>query len=143
MLTYRVRYECSTSFTPIEGLFSESWPNFQLDGLGTWLWTLAEHVRLTALRVLPPAWRDAAALTARYLAALWPRSCYDCWEEFEDRVHPYTLAAIYGGLRALTSLSLDGRWETAPAAIRSYVLERGVHDGRVVSPSGTQPWTPV
>jgi GH15 family glucan-1,4-alpha-glucosidase len=113
-----------------------TWPNFQLDGLGAWLWTLAEHVRLTGLSVLPPPWRDAATLTARYLAALWPRPCYDCWEEFEDRVHPYTLAAIYGGLRALTSLSLDGAWETTPAVIRAYVLERGIHDGGLVKSIG-------
>ncbi len=24
------------------------WGNFQIDGYGTWLWALAEHVRLTA-----------------------------------------------------------------------------------------------
>jgi len=113
-----------------------AWPNFQLDGLGTWLWSLAEHVSLAGLKTLPPAWREAATLTARYLAALWPYPCYDCWEEFADRVHPYTLAAIYGGLRALTSLGLDGEWEVVPAAIRTYVLTRGVHGGRLVKSIG-------
>ncbi|HDQ72972.1 MAG TPA: hypothetical protein ENN19_12890 [Chloroflexi bacterium] len=113
-----------------------AWPNFQLDGLGTWLWALAEHARLAGLRTLPPAWQEATTLTARYLAALWPRPCYDCWEEFEDRVHPYTLAAIYGGLQALASLGLEGEWGAAPAAIRAYVLDQGVQDGRLVKSIG-------
>lgn len=113
------------------------WPNFQLDGLGTWLWALVQHVRLAGSRALPPPWEEAAALVAGYLAALWAHPCYDCWEEFGDRVHPYTLAAIYGGLRALASLGLEGKWETAPASIRTYVLERGVHDGRLVKSIGS------
>ncbi len=113
-----------------------TWPNFQLDGLGTWLWALAEHARLAGLRTLPSAWQEAATLTARYLAALWPRPCYDCWEEFEDRVHPYTLAAIYGGLQALASLGLEDEWGAAPAAIRAYVLDQGVQDGRLVKSIG-------
>jgi GH15 family glucan-1,4-alpha-glucosidase len=107
------------------------WPNFQLDGLGTWLWALAEHVRLTALPALPATWQEAARLTARYLAALWSHPCYDCWEEFGERVHPYTLAAIYGGLEALTSLDVHGGWERTPTAIRDYLLEAGVSGGRL------------
>ena len=113
-----------------------AWPNFQLDGLGTWLWALAEHARLAGLRTLPSAWQEAATLTACYLAALWPRPCYDCWEEFEDRVHPYTLTAIYGGLQALASLGLEGEWGAAPAAIWAYVLDQGVQDGRLVKSIG-------
>lgn len=113
-----------------------AWPNFQLDGLGTWLWALAEHARLVGLGTLPPAWQEAATLTARYLAALWPRPCYDCWEEFEDRVHPYTLATIYGGLQALASLGLEDEWGAAPAAIRAYVLDQAVRDGRLVKSIG-------
>lgn len=113
-----------------------AWPNFQLDGLGTWLWSLTEHARLAGLETLPPDWQEAASLAARYLAALWLHPCYDCWEEFGDQLHPYTLAAIYGGLRALTSLSLDGEWGAVPAAIRAYVLEQGVHEGRLVKSVG-------
>jgi len=52
-------------------------------------------------------------------------------------VHPYTLAAIYGGLRALTSsLGLDDEWRAALTAIQAYVLEQGVHDGRLVKSIG-------
>lgn len=80
------------------------WPNFQLDGFGTWLWALNEHKRLTGSE-LPAPWLEAARLVAAYLAALWRLPCYDCWEEFPDKRHTYTLAAIHGGLRAYSSLS--------------------------------------
>jgi len=113
-----------------------AWPNFQLDGLGTWLWALAEHVRRACLRPLPPAWQAAAVLTARYLAALWRLPCYDCWEEYGDRIHPHTLAAIYGGLQALGSLGLAGEWSEVPTVIRAFVLEQGVQNGRLVKSVG-------
>jgi GH15 family glucan-1,4-alpha-glucosidase len=77
----------------------ESWPDFQLDGFGAWLWALGEHQRISG-RPLPEALARAAGLTADYMRALWRRPCYDSWEEFPDRVHAYTLAAIFGGLRA-------------------------------------------
>jgi GH15 family glucan-1,4-alpha-glucosidase len=112
------------------------WPNFQLDGLGTWLWALAEHARLAGLEKIPPDWREAATLTARFLAALWSRPCYDCWEEFQNWVHPYTLAAIYGGLRAMISLGPDGEWTSIPPLIQAFVLEQGVHAGRLVKSIG-------
>ncbi|MBC7249533.1 MAG: glycoside hydrolase family 15 protein [Anaerolineae bacterium] len=114
----------------------ETWPNFQLDGLGTWLWALVQHAQLAGLEALPLTWREATLLTARYLAALWQHPCFDCWEEFGDRVHPYTLATIYGGLRALTSLGLEGEWRSVPPLIRAHVLERGVHNGWLVKSIG-------
>ena len=86
---------------------TEDWPNFQLDGFGTWLWALGEHAQ--AIREdgsskpnagLRSEWLAAADLVADYLSALWDRPCYDCWEEFPDNIHPHTLAAIYGGLSA-------------------------------------------
>jgi GH15 family glucan-1,4-alpha-glucosidase len=113
-----------------------AWPNFQLDGLGTWLWALGEHAHLSGLGTLPPAWQTAAVLVARYLAALWRLPCYDCWEEFGDRLHPYTLAAIYGGLRALSSLGLGEEWEKVPAAIRAFVMAQGVRDGHLIKSIG-------
>ena len=47
---------------------SEEWWTFQLDGYGTWLWALDEHVRRHGGTV--ERWADAAALSARYLAAV-------------------------------------------------------------------------
>jgi len=83
----------------------QKWGNFQLDGFGTWLWALEQHRRLCG-ETLPAEWLEAAGLAARYLAALWERPCYDCWEEHPERVHPYTLAAIYGGLKAYAGLAV-------------------------------------
>jgi len=82
-----------------------NWPNFQLDGFGTWLWALNEHHRQNPEVQLSKGMLDAAELVADYLSELWSRPCYDCWEEFPDHGHPHTLAAIYGGLRAHTELT--------------------------------------
>lgn len=82
----------------------EEWPNFQLDGFGTWLWALGAHNRLWG-GPLPDKWLYAANLTADYLASLWRLPCYDCWEEFPDCIHTYTLAAVYAGLLAEARLS--------------------------------------
>jgi len=82
-----------------------NWPNFQLDGFGTWLWALNEHHKQNPEVQLSQGLFDAAELVADYLGELWSLPCYDCWEEFPDHVHPYTLAAIYGGLQAHTELT--------------------------------------
>src|SRR5512134_3949332 len=39
-----------------------NWPNFQLDGFGTWLWALNEHHKQNPEIRLPPALLDAAEL---------------------------------------------------------------------------------
>lgn len=75
------------------------WPNFQLDGFGTWLWSLGDHLHRTGSKLNGPL-QEASHLTAAYLSALWRLPCYDCWEEFPDRIHPYTLASICAGLEA-------------------------------------------
>jgi GH15 family glucan-1,4-alpha-glucosidase len=108
----------------------EEWPNFQLDGFGTWLWALREHERLRHTP-LPRQWLEAANLVAGYLAALWPRPCYDCWEEFPDRVHAYTLAAIYGGLRAHEHWDETAHRAT-PAAIVGYLRDHAATDQHFV-----------
>jgi GH15 family glucan-1,4-alpha-glucosidase len=81
------------------------WPNFQLDGFGTWLWALNEHQKQNPDTKPTQKILDAAELVADYLSGLCSLPCYDCWEEFPDDVHPHTLAAIYGGLRAHAELT--------------------------------------
>lgn len=81
------------------------WPNFQLDGFGTWLWALNEHQKHNPKVYLSQPVLDAAELVADYLCGLWSLPCYDCWEEFPDHIHPHTLAAIYGGLQAHSTLT--------------------------------------
>jgi GH15 family glucan-1,4-alpha-glucosidase len=114
----------------------EEWPNFQLDGLGTWLWSLREH-QLRIARPLPDNILAAAGLAADYLAALWPLPCYDCWEEFPEQVHPHTLAAIYGGLGAAEALT--GRpYQATRTAIRARLLKEGIVAGRFVKFLGAE-----
>lgn len=105
-----------------------AWENFQLDGFGTWLWALNEHVRLSG-KPAKSEWLRAANLTADYLAGLWRFPCYDCWEEFGDKIHPHTLAAIYGGLSACEALTGDSRLGYRQA-IKEFLLEHGQADGR-------------
>lgn len=75
------------------------WPNFQLDGIGTWLWSLSEHMQLTH-NTISAVQYEAIKLCIDYLCVLWDRPCYDCWEERPDRVHTYTLSALYRGLKS-------------------------------------------
>jgi len=78
--------------------YSVKWENFQLDGFGTWLWSVARHAELSGMP-LSKNIIEATQLTGDYLSALWERPCYDCWEEFKDEIHPHTLAAVSCGLR--------------------------------------------
>ncbi len=115
---------------------AEEWPNFQLDGFGTWLWALGEHRRLARRSELDGDLLPAAELVARYLAALWMRACFDCWEEYAEHVHPHTLAAIYGGLRAHSEYA--GRDHGAALeAIRGFLDRQGVSNGHFVKFAGT------
>jgi len=99
------------------------WPSFQLDGYGTWLWALGQHC-LRRERTLPDSLCDASDAVAEYLAALWTSPCYDCWEEFPDRVHTYTLAAILAGLRSHANMR-GADHSTAIRGIESVLLEQG------------------
>ncbi|MFL5627005.1 MAG: glycoside hydrolase family 15 protein [Ktedonobacteraceae bacterium] len=115
----------------------EEWPNFQLDGFGTLLWGLQRHVQLTRQEQLPSLWADAARLLVRYLAALWQLPNSDCWEEFPDRIAVSTLAALYAGLHA-SSTVLDANEADAALAtetvakIKSFVLDAGIQDGHLI-----------
>lgn len=97
---------------------SEDWPNYQLDGYGTWLYELASHVRRggDVAATVDPA---AVDLVARYLAVAWRTDCYDCWEEFGDGQHAATLAAVAAGLTAAADLldaTVDGTAIAQPDA---------------------------
>jgi GH15 family glucan-1,4-alpha-glucosidase len=116
---------------------TEDWPNFQLDGFGTLLWGIAEHLRLSG-QALPAASRPAVSLLARYLSALWRLPCYDCWEEFGNQIHTATLAAIYGGLRAAADLLGEPVYAAIAGELRAFVLDRCVHEGALRKFVGSQ-----
>jgi GH15 family glucan-1,4-alpha-glucosidase len=113
----------------------EDWPNFQLDGFGTWLWSLEQHHRL-AHSPISSDWLVAADRVAAYLAALWRRPCYDCWEEFPDKIHTYTLGAIYSGLRS--HAYLRGRESGASHEVKHFLIRQGVHDRHLVKYLGSE-----
>ncbi|MBC7263895.1 MAG: glycoside hydrolase family 15 protein [Chloroflexi bacterium] len=116
------------------------WPNFQLDGLGTWLWALGQHIQLTD-SPLPTNWKTAVSLVTHYLTTLWSQPCYDLWEEHPNYLHPYTLAAIYAGLRAANALlpEMGAQTSAAPEEIRRFVLTQGIKDGHLVKSIALQP----
>ncbi len=107
----------------------DDWPNFQLDGLGTWLWSLSEFVNQARIRPLPLAWEQAIELAARYLAALWHTPCYDCWEERGSDIHISTLGAIYAGLTAAVGLVPRLNLGDTAEQVREYVLTHGLTPG--------------
>lgn len=124
-----------TRYTADGGEASTDWPNFQLDGFGTWLWALNEHHQRTG-RNLSEGMHSAATLIADYLAALWKRPCYDCWEEFPDRLHTYTLATIYGGLAA--HQAVDGTDHRATlAAVAELIAAKTRKNGHFVKFPGS------
>ncbi|MGH2534378.1 MAG: glycoside hydrolase family 15 protein [Thermomicrobiales bacterium] len=124
-----------TRYTLDGSVGEEEWPNFQLDGFGTLLWGASEHLAI-GNGALPDAWRGPVELVARYLTALWRHPCYDCWEEFGDRIHTSTLAALYGGLCAASRLLDDDAPKQAAEAIRRFVLAECVADGRLCKSVG-------
>lgn len=114
-----------TRFT-LDGQVSEDgWGNFQLDGYGTWLWGLVEHVKMTGDEALWMASKPAIELTVLYLEALWSAPNYDCWEENPDKVHISTLAAVYGGLKAVQGRDPSLVPEGLPEAVQQYALREG------------------
>lgn len=108
----------------------DEWPEFQLDGAGTWLWSLNEYMRLANWTPLPAAWEEAVITVSRYLAALWRLPCYDCWEERGEDVHTSTLGAIYGGLQAAQNLVPTLDYAAVCGDIKAFVL------ANCVTPSG-------
>lgn len=99
----------------------EEWPDFQLDGYGAWLWGLAEHCQ-TAQSALWQSARPAIKVVVQYLEALWRSPNYDCWEEHRLHIHTATLAALYGGLRAVQHIDSSLIPAQLPDTIRDFTL---------------------
>ncbi len=78
----------------------DNWPNFQIDGYGTWLWALEQHLRDAE----QPGMRDSLRLSVErvgdYVATFALSPCFDVWEENGGAVHTSTLGCVYGGLTA-------------------------------------------
>lgn len=114
------------------------WGSYQLDGYGTWLWALAEHIQLCGETELIERFRPSIGLIIEYLDTCWRLPNFDCWEEAGDQVHPATLAAIYGGIKAMEGHLPEKAAELATLAqgIRSFVRKNAIVDGHFVKSLG-------
>jgi len=110
----------------------DDWPTFQLDGFGAFLWGVAQHIELGGSREVLVRSSRGIDLTIQYLSLLWDRPCYDCWEEFGDKIHISTLASIYGGLSKINYFREDEKLEKLTQNIKELVLNRGARDGHLV-----------
>lgn len=114
----------------------EPWFNFQLDGYGFWLSSLAHH--LSASGWSREEFRPAVEVVVRFLSLFWDRPCADCWEEYPDRRHPTSLAAVAAGLEAA------GRAFGLPAAqalgerVLAHVRTRGTVGGALAKFEGSE-----
>ena len=113
---------------------AEDWTNFQLDGFGTWLWSLDEFSKRGFQ--LSRATLEAANLLIPYLSTFWREPSFDWWEESFGYQHVSTLVAIATGLERCAhwdQLSDEARNLAFEASneIRAYVLENGVHHSRL------------
>jgi GH15 family glucan-1,4-alpha-glucosidase len=112
----------------LETTDDEPWPNFQVDGYGMWLWSLAEHLGGPVVGEL----RDTAELVAGYVRATWPMKSFSCWEEFDGGEHASTLGAAIAGLDAAAILLDASEWSDAAGLVRERLLARFVRDGRLM-----------
>jgi GH15 family glucan-1,4-alpha-glucosidase len=107
----------------------DDWPNFQIDGYGTWLWSLRQHLQAAGGRALPSRLAPAVEATARYLAALGTSPCYDVWEEAGGSVHTVTVGCACAGLQAAAAMLDDPRWAEQAELYQTALLDQGRADG--------------
>lgn len=129
----------NTRFT-LEGFEEETdngWGNFQVDGYGSWLWGLAEHVKISGDLALLDELTAPINTSLRYLKLVWQLPNYDCWEEHPEYLHPYSLATSYGGLVAVAELQKQGELKgcTFKAAelaeeIKEFLAQHAVLNGK-------------
>lgn len=122
-----------------EATVDDGWGNFQIDGYGTWLWALAEHVRLSGDSNLLKDLYEPIQITSRYLELVWKLPNYDCWEEYPEYLHPYSMATAYAGFNAIASMVRMGNMklgqvdvELLAGQVKDFILKYAVHGGCMV-----------
>jgi GH15 family glucan-1,4-alpha-glucosidase len=123
----------------VEASEDQTWGNFQIDGYGTWLWALLDHIRMSGDPELLRELSDAVRITLRYLRLTWLLPNYDCWEEHPEYLHSYTLGAIHAGFTAAVEMVEAGlldeeieSLEHIAGAVRNFLLKYGAYAGRIV-----------
>jgi GH15 family glucan-1,4-alpha-glucosidase len=114
---------------------ADDWPNFQVDGYGTWLWALREHLNRSGRGALPAELAGSVGRVARFLSAFALAACYDVWEENGDGVHTSTLACVYGGLTAAADLLGDQQLTRRAREVQSHVRMTAAAAGRLCKSS--------
>ncbi|MBC5689071.1 hypothetical protein H8S37_09045 [Mediterraneibacter sp. NSJ-55] len=84
-----------------------SWPNFQTDCYGSWLWGIAYYAKETDDTSILEECRESINLTIDYLKMTWEMPCYDPWEEYGRKRSIGTLGSIAGGLIAINEFRKD------------------------------------
>lgn len=121
-----------------EVTIDNAWGNFQIDGYGTWLWALAEHLRRSGDAALLKELSGPVQITLRYLELIWELPHYDCWEEHPEHFHPYSLATVFAGFDSIASLVRSGWIDACPLAVneiagqvKKLLMKYAVHDGHL------------
>lgn len=122
-------------FTLAGEVTGDDWPNFQSDGYGHWLWLLDRWLTSRGESAIPGWAQSAVQTTVRYLSTAWRLPTFDAWEEHGDKVHPATLAGIYGGLRAAERFGLETA--TVCEEIRATVVSHLTTDGALAKHLGS------
>ncbi|MBI3428907.1 MAG: glycoside hydrolase family 15 [Actinobacteria bacterium] len=112
----------------------EIWTNLQLDGFGTWIWSLDKYLQRG--NQLPIATYRAVESLVGYLTSFWRIESYDWWEESFGHQHVANLGSIAAGLQGCSrweNLSEDSRKQAAQTAveIKTLICKRGLVDGRL------------
>ncbi|MGA3216929.1 MAG: glycoside hydrolase family 15 protein [Acidimicrobiales bacterium] len=110
----------------------DDWPNFQIDGYGTWLWSLGQHLLITGQSVIPEEFRNSVERVGRYLDAFALTPCFDVWEESGTALHTSTLACVYGGLTAAARLLDEKDFAERAHTVRSRLRDSAMNFGRYV-----------
>jgi GH15 family glucan-1,4-alpha-glucosidase len=120
----------------LEQTADEPWPNFQVDGYGMWLWSLAEHMRLRG--GIAGDWKETVDLVARYVSASWRLKSFSCWEELDGGEHASTLGATIAGLDTAALLLDAPEWAEEADRVRASLFERFLSGGRFVRGSADE-----
>lgn len=112
----------------------EYWTNLQLDGFGTWIWSLDKF--LSRSNPLPVATYRAVETLVGYLSTFWEIESYDWWEESFGHQHVANLGSIAAGLKACSTwekLSAESRnvASNCANAILDLIVEKGLTHGRL------------
>lgn len=118
----------------------EEWTNYQLDGFGTWIWSVDEFFKMGNPR--ENKYIQATELLIPYLSTFWRDGQFDWWEESFGHQHVSTIGSIAAGLQRCSTwpeISVELRdlaFKTAKE-IREFVLSKGVHNGHLTKWLGT------